>query len=138
VPPVPDSRFPFLRFHLPALAWAVWSAFLFLQPGSGEVGRTGGPIFWALSLSSYWVDISAHVVFFAVMGWLAYRSFRRLSLRRPVVTAVLVTSVYGALLEFAQQYIPGRAVEIWDALANAAGAALAVGLAGWWDTRRSG
>ena len=60
-----------------------------------------------------------------------------LRLAHPGLHAVWVfvgCTLYGALIEVVQVFLPFRCAELADGLANAAGAAL--GLAAWWGYRR--
>ncbi|MHB1311487.1 MAG: VanZ family protein [Gemmatimonadaceae bacterium] len=75
--------------------------------------------FWVQSMAG--VDMVQNIVLFAPMGWIAHRA--RWSTWRTVLAALLLSSG----IEFAQQWVPGRASMATDILFNTAGAAL-----GWW------
>ena len=83
-----------------------------------------------LRFSSFWGDIVAHVVLLGTMGWLAARSFLAAGLRRSVPTAALLTSLYGALLEVAQSFVPGRGTELLDITINTLAATTCAWLTG--------
>lgn len=87
------------------------------------------PVGWVQSISfwSFWdqdrstVDMVENLVLFLPMGWIASRG--GWSVRRTVLAALLLS----ASIEFAQQWVPGRASMATDILFNTVGAAL-----GWW------
>lgn len=103
------------------LGWAAVVALLLLLPA--DVWRSSyqprGP----------WVDVVAHAALLGVLGWLAARALAAAGSGRPVLQAALVATLYGALLEGMQHFVPGRAPEaadlLVDALAATAGAWLA-------------
>lgn len=49
-----------------------------------------------------------------------------------VVAAWLIATIYGITDEWHQSFVPGRMADVRDVVADAAGAALAVGAAFWW------
>ena len=69
-----------------------------------------------------------HFVEYAILGYLIARAAKNsssLKLRAHFrIFAVSLASLYGLSDEFHQYFVPGREVEILDALADAAGAAL--------------
>ncbi|ADE55186.1 VanZ family protein [Coraliomargarita akajimensis DSM 45221] len=70
------------------------------------------------------------IAHFLVFGLLATSIIRIPAFRNPTwrgaLTAILITSGYGAFDEFHQSMTPGRAVELYDWLADTAGALVAV------------
>lgn len=79
-------------------------------------------------------DKVGHGVLFFVLAWLISRALKAAGHRRPVLTATLVTIVYGTALEMAQNWVPLRSTDPWDVVANAAGAlafATIATLRGW-------
>ncbi len=70
-------------------------------------------------------DKAVHAAFYGVLGLLWVWG---LPLRQRVGAAWLLASAWGALDELHQAYVPGRTADLWDALADAVGAALAIGL----------
>lgn len=77
-------------------------------------------------------DKVAHFVGYAVLGVLALRAvsgvrWRGVTLRSALV-AWGVCVVYGATDEFHQWFVPGRSTSLDDWIADAAGAAVAIGL----------
>jgi len=75
-------------------------------------------------------DKLAHLAAYAVLSFLACFWIRAESWkRRPVlffVSVVLIVSLYGALDEFHQSFVPGRMPSVWDWLADTLGAGLGV------------
>ncbi len=96
--------------HLPAAAWALACGALLLVPAR-EL-----PEVYLFT----WADKLAHLGLFFVLEVLAARSFGRWA-RRPVLAAAAISIAYAALLETAQLAVPGRAWEVWDLAAAAAG-----------------
>jgi VanZ family protein len=73
-------------------------------------------------------DKLAHLVVFASLGFLLGRAARVgwcWSWNRAALFAVAIASAYGLLDEWHQSTVPGRTAEIWDWIADTAGAALA-------------
>jgi VanZ family protein len=87
-----------------------------------------------------WEDKLFHVVAFAGLGVLALAAFHG-GLRglAPAATlgALALTAVYGVVDEFHQSMVSGRVASIGDALADAAGAVLAVPIYAWLVARRT-
>ncbi len=81
------------------------------------------------------IDKIAH---FAVYGLLATLLCRVGHGWRAAFWALLVASAFGATDEWHQVYVPGRAAEVMDWIADTTGAALAVALyTGWHAYRRA-
>lgn len=76
-------------------------------------------------------DKANHALAFAAMalaarlGWPAARA----------ATLAAALAGYGVLIELVQAVVPGRSAEAADVLADLAGVALVLGLAGWWRRR---
>ena len=113
------TRSPSRDFSLAAGAlWLSATAFLTLHP----VGWIQDISFWSVWVQSMaGVDMVQNILLFAPMGWIANRG--RWSVWRTVLTSVLVSGG----IEFAQQWVPGRASMATDIVFNTVGAAL-----GWW------
>ena len=73
-----------------------------------------------------------HIVAYGLMTLLAYRAATWIgrdmewSRGKPIALAVLFVAFYGVSDEFHQMYVPGRSSEIYDWLADVAGALLAI------------
>ncbi len=67
-----------------------------------------------------------HLAAYALLSFLAVLGWRK-SIRLPVI--LLVVIAYGALLDGAQMWVPGRNPDWWDVLANSVGGVLGAGLA---------
>lgn len=104
---------------LPALAWA---ALIFLLSSRPSV-----PVDLALGR-----DKLAHFLAYAVLGVLLARGQSRSG--APVAAAYAIGVAYGASDEWHQSFVPGRASELGDFIADAAGVIAGVSLYHW--TRR--
>lgn len=70
-----------------------------------------------------WTDKVVHVLVFAVPTYLAGRALRRVGL------AVAIFLVHAPVSELIQHYLlPGRSGDVWDAVVDVIGVALAAGL----------
>jgi VanZ family protein len=69
------------------------------------------------------------------LAYLGLAGLPVLGLRKRGLRVGLAVFGLGCLLEFAQQFSPGRSVDVWDLVANGAGVGcgvwLAAGLRGW-------
>ena len=83
------------------------------------------------------IDKILHILVFGLVATLILRTpkFKDLSLR-SMLTAALITSVYGACDEFRQSLTPSRSVELADWLADTFGAFAAVTLYAKWHWHR--
>lgn len=70
-------------------------------------------------------DKAVHATFYGILALLWVWG---LPLRQRIGAAWLLATAWGALDELHQAYVPGRTADLWDLLADAVGAALAVGL----------
>jgi|WetSurMetagenome_2_1015567.scaffolds.fasta_scaffold191260_2 VanZ family protein len=109
----------FFRQQFPALAWA---AVIFLL---SSIPANKLP-----DMKIFSIDKFAHIFVFFVLGLLVYRGLRRpsepagFSLPRMGLAFALVMA-YGILDELHQGLVPGRSLDVYDALADAAGGLLA-------------
>lgn len=132
----------FTRAHLPALAWAAFTAAALAAPGDALPAWSDE--MWLGPWLDPVLDKVVHFVLFAVFAALAARSFRALDpagpgralARRPLLAALLVSTAYGALSELAQLRLAARTAEPADFAADVAGALCATGLA-WLARRRT-
>ncbi|HEY4103375.1 MAG TPA: VanZ family protein, partial [Polyangiaceae bacterium] len=73
-----------------------------------------------------------HTVTFAGLVLFLVRALRflapRLKRAKSLCVAAVLSSVFGALLEVCQAFVPYRSADFWDWLADTVGAALAAGL----------
>lgn len=83
-------------------------------------------------------DKLTHAGAYAVMGGLAWLSFRHLHLTviSTALVALIFTSFYGLTDEYHQSFIQGRQADVWDWLADTTGALLMLGFI-IWRKRRS-
>ncbi len=109
----------FIRFWLPVLAWmivisAVSSAPTDSIPDLGVVGA----------------DKFVHFTEFLVFGMILLRALSgsnlKINLFWMVVLSIIISCFYAAIDELHQSFIPGRRADIFDFLADAAGAILGV------------
>lgn len=112
---------PFVRFHLPLLAYAV--AILALS----SVPNLRTPV-----AETWPVDKLAHFVEYAVLAWLVYRSSARWHSELKggaVLWIVLLGPTCWALLdEWIQGHVPGRFSDWRDLVADALGVLLVVAI----------
>lgn len=97
------KRTPLFFFSLVLLLVAT------LLPGNGKIAGN-------------YLDKVAHFLFFAFM---TYQALNALS-HKGVITEIIMWSILlGFLTEFLQQFIPGRNMDIYDALADTVGVVFA-------------
>lgn len=77
------------------------------MPGSDKAWHLGGYLILALPIPFLWNG------------------------KLKVCAAAILLALYGAGLEIAQQYVPGRSFELADMLANSAGVVCGAALAAW-------
>ena len=73
---------------------------------------------------------------FAVYGLLGTLVCRLGPGRRAAIRALILVSAYGASDEWHQSFVPGRASEVEDWIADTLGGAVAVSLYVWWSWYR--
>lgn len=134
----------FTGSHLPALLWAALVAAALAAPGD-SLPRFSDRVSLGPWLDPL-LDKIVHFALFGGMAALAARSFGALEpagrlaplARRPLAAAFLTTVAYGGATELAQLGVGERTAELGDFLADAAGAALAVGVVAAVRRRRTG
>lgn len=109
----------FLRQQFPALLWA---AIIFLL---SSIPANRLPNMKILSF-----DKLAHIGVFFILGILVYRGLRRPSdsekfSQGRMIVAFAIVLLYGILDEMHQGLVPGRSVDVLDAVADATGGLLA-------------
>jgi VanZ family protein len=86
-------------------------------------------------------DKSAHALAYLVLGVLSVRAAGGglpCRVTAPIaLTALAITSGYGALDEWRQGFVPGRSQDIRDWYADTAGAVIALGVCGAWGMIRA-
>lgn len=83
-------------------------------------------------------DKVVHFTEYAILGILTWRCFRHYvkNTRSLFLFCVLFCSVYGALDEFHQWFIPNRHVDILDWLADTLGSGLSISMMAWLRLRQ--
>ncbi|HEU4640984.1 MAG TPA: VanZ family protein [Gemmatimonadaceae bacterium] len=100
------------RRWVPPVVWAAFILILTSLPGA-DLPRVGVPD----------ADKLVHFTMYGIFAWLSTRSFARPGrLARVVVLVVLGVSLFGAMDEWHQQFIPGRSMELLDWMADTLGA----------------
>jgi VanZ family protein len=98
----------------PPVAWAVCILVATWIPGA-TLPRVNAPP---------GTDKVVHFLFFAVLGYLTLASMRGRGNVRAVLVVLIVIAMFGAMDEYVQQFIPGRSMELFDWLADLAGASV--------------
>ena len=110
------DRRHFIRYQLPALLWAVIIFIISSVPG------TRLP-----KLVHLVSDKFIHASVFFIFGLLVYRALSSPARVPPrfewwrLLTALIIVILYGFSDEFHQGFVPGRTVDLKDALADTAG-----------------
>jgi len=118
-----------LKYWGPPLAWAAL-IFVLSSLSLEQVPTIDKPL----------ADKAAHAVFFSILAVLLVRAFHRgssLSWGRAAVLAIVITSMYGALDEYHQSFVPRRAPDLADWVADTTGALAGLGGAAVWCRRRN-
>ena len=107
------------KYIIGALLWASFILLLTLTPGKSVPDIT---------LFSY--DKIGHAFVFFVFSWLLGKGLFRANGRlvAALVTTLLLSTLYGLGIEIAQNFIPDRGMEWFDAIANILGTILGLGL----------
>jgi VanZ family protein len=108
----------FLKYQLPPLIWIFGIFVLSSDPKLPTLLRVPEG-----------TDKIAHAFLFFVLCWLSWRAFFHQSYfpllkRYALLGAFIFTVVYGLLDEFHQRFVPGRASDIYDVMADTGGALL--------------
>ena len=114
-----------LKGYWPSLAWSLIILLLTGLPGD---------VFPEIKTFWDWLspDKVVHLIIFGTLSFLILWGYRDKysgnNRKKLVFTAVIITILYGILTELLQRYVfIGRSGNVFDALADAAGA-----LIGWW------
>ncbi len=143
---------PKLRFWIPPLVWLaiIWSAStdLFSAEHTGSVLRS---LPWLRHLSPlefdrihFLIRKTAHVIEYAVLGFLFFRSWRHSSSKqikvfwksRWAVYSVLASVTMAFLDEFHQSFVPSRTSSLRDVALDATGALFSILLIRIWVATR--
>ncbi|MBI4811642.1 MAG: VanZ family protein [Ignavibacteriales bacterium] len=109
----------FLRYQFPAIGWA-----LLIFIGSSIPSR------YIPSYKVFTYDKLIHISLFLIFGLLVYRAIEP-RIKKDffswgrVFFSISVVILYGVLDEMHQGSVPGRTLEIWDAVADTVGGVLA-------------
>lgn len=127
-----DSNLRFvLRYWLPPFAWAT---VIFLLSSLHALPTPPLP-------EGFPADKIAHAAVYALFGALLFRAFARgegLSVGTAAFLAILFGAAYGLSDEVHQAFVPGRACEGADLVADIAGVVVATALFAWFQARRTG
>ena len=124
----------FLRFTYPAFLWAVVILILCALPGTSFPRLT--------FLDWLRLDKVVHLILFSILCFLFLRGFTQQqtfsSLQAyPKMYALLLSIIYGIVIELLQEYIfIWRSGEVFDALADTAGAFIGLRFYNYWIRRR--
>ena len=107
-----------LKYYLPASIWACIILILTLMPGN----YIPEPPFQLLS-----IDKVVHLLIFGIQSFLSLVALYRASGEKSpplfnILIIMLACCLYGASIEFIQEYVPGRSRSMGDMIANTAGA----------------
>ena len=103
------------KYLVAALAWAVLILVLTLTPGKSVPD---------LTLFDY--DKLGHAGIFLIQSYLLIMGFYKKSpgregIHKYAIIGCTLAILYGFLIEFMQNFIPGRSMEVYDAVANIIG-----------------
>jgi VanZ family protein len=124
----------FLRYNYPALLWALLIFILCAIPGP-HVPRLK-------FLDWLKPDKIVHFILFGTLCFLLIRGFAQQStfaflLSHPKIYAVVLSSIYGIVIEVLQQYVLiKRTGEVNDAIADALGSFIGLWLYNFWIKRK--
>ncbi|MCE7991253.1 MAG: VanZ family protein [Roseivirga sp.] len=109
------GKYPY-KYHIPWIVWAIVLAVLMLLPSDSLP---------ASKMLSY--DKLGHLGVFLIFTFLILWSFNRqrhsTKLKTKSITwALTISIVYGSVLEYSQQFVPGRMTDLYDFAANTIGA----------------
>ena len=109
----------FFKYQFPAIGWAI---IIFL--GSSI------PAKYIPQHTIFTYDKLIHIALFLVFGVLVYRALEPLKVRDSlslgrIVFSISIVILYGILDELHQGSVPGRTLDIWDAVADAIGGIIA-------------
>ena len=109
------------RYHVLTLLWALVVAVLTLSPADSH------PDVQFLNIPYF--DKIAHTGIFAVLSFLMARGIVKqqnavINFKSAFFITLPTTVFYGGLIEYLQNFVPGRSVELFDLIANFTGVLL--------------
>ncbi len=112
----------------------LWMGVIFWGSSIGSVPKAGGVAIDAI------VHRTAHVLEFAVLGWLLLRALSagRAITRRDIAITLIGVTLYGISDELHQRFTPGRSSELSAVLFDAAGGLIGAWAWRWWASRQKG
>jgi VanZ family protein len=121
------------RKLFPALAWALFILALCALPGRVIPQLT--------FLDWLKPDKIVHLFLFGVLSFLLIKAFTEqvsvaLLAAHPAVSSILISSIYGVLIELLQEYcFSGRTGDVFDAMADSLGALAGLWFFNYWQKR---
>ena len=109
--PTSGTATPRASLWAPPLLWAGFILLLTSWPSGGL----------PLGLSAAGVDKVGHFGLYGVLGFLVGRALPRQRVLSAVIAAALFIALFGALDEWHQVLVPGRAASVWDWVADIVG-----------------
>ena len=109
----------FLRYQFPAIGWALMIFIVSSVPAK-----------YIPSYKIFHYDKLFHISLFLIFGVLVYYALEPYSHKNSfswarILFSISVVILYGVLDEIHQGYVPGRTIDMWDAIADTIGGVLA-------------
>ncbi len=108
------------KYFVATILWASIILLLTLTPGSAVP-----------SYKIFTFDKLGHVTIFLVLAYLFVSGLHENNpekYKRSISIGIVLTVLYGALIEYGQGYIPDRGMEMGDMIANCSGSILGISL----------
>ena len=104
----------YIVYHFP---WQILMAALFFQSSISQIPIT--------DIGIDWFDKILHFVVFGILGFLMARSLKYANFKQLnsnfVIWSIIICSIYGAMDEIHQLYVPGRFATVGDWVADVLG-----------------
>ena len=113
------------RYWLPVL---VWMALILFLSGRADLPVRSNPVTGEVAGTTYWTAKVAHVVEYAVLGGLLFRAATArggglaLAPLRATVWVLAAATIFGAVDELRQSFVPGREPRLSDVVLDGASA----------------